>query len=117
MPGLAADRAVRRAAPFETLTREALAPIVEEAIARWAASGLVDDAALATLDALTFEIADLSGLALGDTLGGTIILDSDAAGYGWFVDATASDDAEFTAGADGTLTAAAGSEACRASGR
>jgi hypothetical protein len=30
------------------------------------------------------------------TLGGTIWLDTDAAGYGWFLDGTPEDDAEFT---------------------
>ena len=77
------------------LSEDALASIIDEAIARWMASGLVEESAFAALDTVTFEIADLSGLVLGDTLGDTIMIDSDAAGYGWFIDVTVSDDEEF----------------------
>ena len=44
---------------------------------------------------MSFEIADLDGLALGHTNGALITIDVDAAGHGWFVDATPYDDEEF----------------------
>ena len=53
------------------------------------------------MDEVTFEIVDLAGLTLGETTGNTILIDSTAAGYGWFVDTTTSDDSEFTAGSSG----------------
>ena len=48
-------------------------------------------------------IRDLPGLVLGRFEDGTLYLDTDAAGYGWFVDGTPGDDAEFTLSAEGLL--------------
>jgi hypothetical protein len=64
------------------------------------------------LNNLSFEIADLSGASLGLTTADTIYIDSNAAGFGWFVDATPADDSEFAdADGDGLYTALASSEA------
>ncbi len=41
------------------------------------------------------NIADLPGGAVGQTVGTTITLDDNAAGYGWFIDPTPSDNSEF----------------------
>jgi len=46
-------------------------------------------------DSIEFEIADLPGEQLGQTIGDRILIDTDAAGYGWFVDATPYDDEEY----------------------
>ena len=62
---------------------------------QWIASGSLDAEAVAALDQVSFAIADLSGLTLGQTVGDTVLIDIDAAGHGWFVDLTASDDSEF----------------------
>jgi hypothetical protein len=78
-----------------TLTYDALAPIVEEAIDRWTESLLIDESTLSLLNEVDFEIADLSGLTLGQTTGTTVLIDMNAAGYGWFVDTTPYDDSEF----------------------
>ena len=67
-----------------------LMPIVNEAIHRLA--GVAGSAALANV---SVEIADLPGALLGETVGNKIIIDRDAAGYGWFIDPTPADDAEF----------------------
>ena len=40
-------------------------------------------------------VADLSGGLLGEAIGTTILIDSNAAGYGWFVDPTPASDEEF----------------------
>jgi hypothetical protein len=52
------------------------------------------------------QLADLSGGMLGETSGTTVLIDRDAAGYGWLVDATPSNDVEF-ADRVGTYTLAA----------
>ena len=53
------------------------------------------------MDEVTFEIADLPDLIMGQANGSTVLLDVNAAGYGWFVDATPPDNSEFTAGSSG----------------
>jgi ribosomal protein S16 len=74
-----------------------LQPIIQEAMARWTHTGLSasDQAALARVK---FIVADLSGSKLGLADGDTIYIDKDAAGHGWFVDATPSQDEEFANG-------------------
>ena len=76
-----------------------IAAAVVEAKRRWAASGL-DAQVLQSIDQLTVTVANLDGLMLGQSIGNTILIDADAAGYGWFVDATPGDDREFRVGAD-----------------
>lgn len=53
------------------------------------------------LAATRISIADLGGDLLGLTTSSEILIDRDAAGYGWFIDSTPGDDVEFTGGADG----------------
>jgi hypothetical protein len=80
-----------------TLTPTQLQPIVNAAIDRWARLGVSVD----TLDAMRgtqVVLTDLDGARLGETLPGLIRIDASAAGYGWFVDATPRDDAEFSGG-------------------
>jgi hypothetical protein len=48
------------------------------------------------LDTVSFEVADLSRLGLGHTSGSIVQIDINAAGYGWFVDATVTTDEEST---------------------
>jgi hypothetical protein len=75
------------------LSSEDLAPIVEEAINRWE-TVLGENATV--LDNLSFTITDLQGLTLGETLSPSVILiDTNAAGNGWFIDPTPADDVEF----------------------
>jgi len=76
------------------LTERHVAPILDQAIALWAMSGL-DQGEVQRLQSVDVWIADLPGARLGEVLGTTITLDIDAAGYGWFVDATPTDDDEF----------------------
>ena len=68
--------------------------IVNAAIARWADAGLSAEQ-IAVLEHMTFSVGDMSGLNLGAFATGHITLDSDAAGNGWFLDATPGDDFEF----------------------
>ena len=62
-----------------------MAPILQQAIILWARTGL-NSAQLQTLGSVQFGITDLPGAQLGGSLGGTILIDGDAAGYGWNVD-------------------------------
>ena len=91
------------------LSADALMPIVNEAVNRWTlALGVTE---VAALDGITVVAADLPEGMLGETLGATILIDIDAAGNGWFIDATPSDDVEFSRGLTSQLLAPASSVA------
>jgi Tol biopolymer transport system component len=77
--------------PRQLLSAE-VQPLLAEALARWQAAG-VDTSGLSNI---AIQVADFPGAALGQASGHTIWLDANAAGWGWFVDATPSDDSEFT---------------------
>src|SRR5262249_11676199 len=82
-----------------------LEPIVTEAVAHWAAAGL-GGADLAALRHTQVQVADLPGPDLGwASAGGVIVIDSNAAGSGWFVGPTPAEDVEL---ADRTRGPAAG---------
>jgi hypothetical protein len=82
------------------LTLAELQPIVHEAIARWGAAG-VAPARLRALSQVTVGIADFPGPWLGMAFPGVIWIDRNAAGYGWYIDPTPADDAEFPAAPGG----------------
>ena len=73
---------------------------VDAALSRFAAVA-VQDAVVGVLSSVIVEVADLPGARLGQSLGTTILIDRDAAGFGWFVDQTPWDDEEFAAAASG----------------
>jgi hypothetical protein len=94
------------------LTEVELAPTVEAAITRWKESGGLTEAQIQALDNIAFAIEDLDGMTLGEARDGLIVLDLDAAGFGWFVDATPDDDSEFAIQVDAdTLRARGASDA------
>lgn len=70
---------------------------IAEAKRRWIASGLVSAESVLALGEIQVQIADLQGLtlSLANEAEHSIIVDGNAAGYGWFVDPTLSTDAEF----------------------
>ncbi|HTK77374.1 MAG TPA: tandem-95 repeat protein [Gemmataceae bacterium] len=94
---LAGEEVVGASEP--ALTPEELAPIVSAAEARWAATGM-DAASLDALKSVEFRIADLPNTDLGATTTGVIYIDVNAAGHGWFIDATPADDKEFSGSVD-----------------
>jgi hypothetical protein len=95
----------------DVLTPALLAPILAEAIQRWADAGATADQ-LTALAGVHVSIADLDGAALGQTIGGsTIIIDSNAAGWGWFVDPTPAQNSEFDQVHSSTEHAASSGEA------
>ncbi|QIG96696.1 cadherin repeat domain-containing protein [Bradyrhizobium sp. 6(2017)] len=77
------------------LTQSELDSVVSAAIAQWAKAG-AGAGQLAALHAVTFSVADLAGQVVGLESSGHITIDVDAAGHGWFVDPTPSDNSEFT---------------------
>ena len=77
------------------LTQSQLDALVGAAKTRWMAAGLTA-AQIALLDSVSFTVENLPGWYLGETSRGHVTLDADAAGNGWFVDATPLDDGEFT---------------------
>ncbi len=87
----------------EVVIIDDLRAVGQAAVERWLASGELNDAQLVQLSDLVLQIADLGGLKLAQASndGKTIYIDSNAAGYGWFVDATAMQDEEFVAGKSG----------------
>ncbi|MCU1441719.1 MAG: hypothetical protein JWP85_2716, partial [Rhodoglobus sp.] len=70
--------------------------VVAAAIARWQASGLTGEQ-LASLRGMKFEVASLGDNHLGEADGGTIRVDANAGGKGWFTDASDASDALFNA--------------------
>jgi hypothetical protein len=94
-PSQAGSHLAASLATRETLIETALVPIVQEAIARWAATGL-SGAQLALLRATPFQIVDLGASGeLGVALPSRIEIDDDAAGQGWFIDPTPHEDRDF----------------------
>ena len=93
---LAAETIATPAADLAPLTDEELRPMLAAALARWSAAGLSSEA-INALAATQVVVTDLPGAELGYTTSAAIYIDRDAAGHGWFVDATPLDDAEFAA--------------------
>src|SRR6185295_2259891 len=85
------------------------ARIGQEATARWLTSAPADthDAIRTVASSITFAIADLPGQMLGTSFEHTILIDRDAAGFGWFIDRTPRDDREFGASYDASATSPA----------
>ena len=88
------------------LTQAALDSMVEAAIQRWADAG-ASAAQIAAMRAVDFNVIDMAGLYVGASTNGVINIDSDAAGYGWFVDSTPGEDSEYE-GSGSRLTADVG---------
>ena len=65
-----------------------------EAFVRWETTSLSTSQS-ALLHSTVVHIGDLPGRTLGETSGNTIVLDIDAAGWGWFVDQTPTNNSEF----------------------
>ncbi len=98
-PGIAVEVEALRASSTgtggTTLSEEELQPIIDEAIRRLSESEDLTEEEIALLMSVTFTIGDLEGDLLATETDGTISLDLDAAGNGWFIDETPEDDEEF----------------------
>ncbi|QDV17780.1 hypothetical protein Pan153_24350 [Gimesia panareensis] len=106
-PLLAAAGVSSTSAP--SITQSDLDSVVDAALSYWESAGL-SDAQLELLQSVNFVLADLPDAMLGGAAGTTVLIDVNAAGYGWFVDGTPLDSSEFTL-IDGSLLAGSGSAA------
>ncbi len=77
----------------QRLTDEQLGLVAEQAAVRLA--GATAAAAAGALAEVAFAVANLPDRLLGQALDGTVYIDVDAAGHGWFIDPTPWDDREF----------------------
>ena len=93
------------------LTQAALEALVNAAIQLWVAAGATAEQ-VAAMRAATVSVAQLPSNYLASSETGQILIDDDAAGWGWFVDPTPRDNIEFS-GSGTDLTALAGSPAVR----
>jgi hypothetical protein len=101
---------VTASAGVPTLAQADLQPIVNEAITLWSNAG-VDAATLQKMRQAQFVISDLAGAHVGETEGNVIYLDTNAAGNGWFVDPTPTQNEEFATSANGQQMQAVDSRA------
>jgi len=101
---LAADGAIDPASNTPSLSANQLTPIVNTAIDLLSNSGL-NASQLDSLSRVHVVVSDLPGARLGQALDNTILIDSNAAGYGWFIDSTPYDNEEFTLGSAGLQAA------------
>jgi hypothetical protein len=85
----------------EAVSQSDVDAIVAAALSRFAAAGL-SDSALSDLTSVQVSVGDLGGTYLGLAGGNVVRIDDDAAGNGWFVDATPLDDVEFDTTDSGT---------------
>jgi len=107
---VAAEQASATAPSDGVLTQAQLEPIVAAAIERW--STVLGADLRAALVGVVFVVGDLEGQTLAQTVGRIVVLDADAAGHGWFIDPTPSDDKEFPMrSGDGELRARSSSTA------
>ena len=79
---------------MEDLGEADLQPVIETAIGLWAEAGIRQNE-LDRLGQISISSADLSGSSLAVTSSFGIRVDVDAAGHGWFVDATPHQNEEF----------------------
>ena len=77
------------------LTQAELDSVAAVVISQWTDALGDGDARLAALADVRFGIADLPDGELGRTEGGAILVDSDAAGIGWYVDVSPAESSEF----------------------
>jgi hypothetical protein len=75
-----------------TLLAGTLQRMFREAVRRWRLAG----ADVSVLKGVTIQVTNLGGTTLAETAGNTIVVDDNAAGWGWFKDRTARSDREFT---------------------
>lgn len=78
----------------ESLTDIDFTPLVDAAVSGWLDAGMRESDAM-LMRQPSIVIGDLPGSAIGRVWGGVITLDHNAAGHGWFVDATPHASEEF----------------------
>lgn len=92
------------------ITQSDLDSVRDAALSYWKSTGL-SETQISLLESVSFVLADLPDAMLGAATTTTILIDVNAAGYGWFVDDTPFDNSEFSLDASGELVAGTGSAA------
>ncbi|QDU13974.1 Pectinesterase [Gimesia maris] len=92
------------------ITQSDLDSVRDAALSYWKSTGL-SETQISLLESVSFVLADLPDAMLGAATTTTILIDVNAAGYGWFVDDTPFDNSEFSLDASGELIAGTGSAA------
>lgn len=92
------------------ITQTDLNSVRDAALNYWESTGLTE-AQLSLLESVDFVLYDLPDGMLGGATSTSILIDNNAAGYGWFVDTTPFDSSEFTLDTNGNLIANEGSAA------
>ncbi len=92
-----------------------LARAVDAAVSIWSRTLGAADPGIELLQFLSYGLADLDGLELGQVRNGGILIDLNAAGHGWYVDVSAASSREFSIRLDDNVVKAAAGSA--ASGR
>ena len=112
MPELAAGGPLTSEPDAVALTNTQLQQTVSAALLRLENAG-IKPALLSKLEATTYEVGLLPQPLLGYTYAqqDTVVIDSTADGYGWYVDPSPLSDAAFTPDSNGELTAVPGSAA------
>ncbi|QDV21278.1 hypothetical protein Pan153_59660 [Gimesia panareensis] len=95
--------------PASSVTQSTVETVLETTVAEL--SPQLTPEQQATLSQVDIEVVDLAEGTLGRAAGGTIYIDVNASGYGWFVDATPDENSEYSGGGDLTLIALPDSEA------
>lgn len=106
---LVAAVAPQQQAAGENLTQTAAQTMLDTAINNLAPQ--LTDSDASKLDQVQIQVTDLEEGVLGRVVGNTIYVDQDAAGYGWFVDATPLEHSEFQPDSALTLIALPDSDA------
>lgn len=91
-------------APAADVAPPPLSRLVHHAAEAGDAARVLELAPRAAREAATVQLADLPGTALGEEVSGTVFIDLDAGGHGWFIDRTPSNDREF--GGEGAVLTA-----------
>jgi hypothetical protein len=79
----AAEPARQTGTGTASLSYDSLGPVLNEAVDRLSASTGTGQGEISWLNNVAFQITDLPGNTIGMAEGFTVLLDSDAAGYGW----------------------------------
>ena len=90
----AVDSRRREKSDVSALTEDQLQVFVQAAIERWRAAGISEEV-LQKLQRVTFEIADLSENQLATATSRKVVISPSAAGFGWYLDPSPTDDSEF----------------------
>lgn len=78
----------------DSLSQKELDTVVASASERWSSTGLTPQQ-LSALRKIRFEVADLPGSYLGQSLDGVVLVDRRGDGKGWYTDASPLSDASF----------------------